>query len=89
MVGLLGEWSDGFNPNGKNKDNRGGVHITTISLFARLMLLLFFFFIITDNTYLTTIIVASIAGHDWEELDAVSKWAIIDAINHELEFKGV
>ena len=29
---LMCEWSDGFDPNRKNKDNRGSVHITTLSL---------------------------------------------------------
>ena len=31
---LLSEWSDGFDPNGKTKDNRGSVHITSFTLYS-------------------------------------------------------
>ena len=29
---LLSEWSDGFDPNGTSKNNRGSIHITSFSL---------------------------------------------------------
>ena len=32
---LISEWSDGFDPNGMNKGNRGSVHITTFSIFGK------------------------------------------------------
>lgn len=32
---LLHEWSDGFDPGGSNKNNRGSIHITSFSLLAQ------------------------------------------------------